>query len=65
MEQIRIEGSNDSPKIVLDAKQGLIFIGGSSLPENVLDIYNPVLRWLDEYNKDPNPVTTIDFSTII
>jgi len=61
MEQIRIEGSNDSPKIVLDAKQGLIFIGGSSLPENVLDIYNPVLRWLDEYSKDPNPVTTIDF----
>ena len=61
MKKVVIEGSNDSPKIILDGKQGNVFIGGSSLPENVFDIYNPVLNWLDEYIICPNPVTNIKF----
>ncbi len=61
MEKIIIEGSNDSPKMKLDGKLGQIFIGGSSLPENVIDVYNPVLTWFDEYIKEPNPDTKIDF----
>jgi len=61
MEKIVIEGSNDSPKIILDGKLGQVFIGGSSLPENVLEVYNPVLIWLDEYTINPRPLTNIDF----
>ena len=61
MDKITIEGSNDSPKIILDAKEGYIYIGGSSLPENVFDIYNPVLEWLEKYTIHPNPVVKIDF----
>jgi len=31
------------------------------LPENVLDIFNPILDWLEQYAKNPNPATKIDF----
>lgn len=61
MKKIVVEGSNDSPKIILDGELGQVFIGGSSLPENVFDVYNPVLMWFDEYISDPCPVTNIDF----
>ena len=31
------------------------------MPENVLEVYKPVLKWLNTYIADPNPITTIDF----
>ncbi len=61
MDTLVIEGSNDSPRIHLDREKGILYIGGSSLPENVVEVYQPVLDWLEKYCADPNPVTKIDF----
>jgi hypothetical protein len=61
MDNLVFEGSNDKPALNLDKKKGILFLGGSSLPENVLEFYNPVLDWLDRYIDDPNPITKIDF----
>jgi hypothetical protein len=61
MEKLIIEGSKDKPSVKLDKESGTLYIGGASLPENVLEVYRPVNEWLDEYIKDPNPDTTIDF----
>lgn len=55
------EGSNDKPIVILDSEQGSIFIGGSSIPENVFDVFNPILEWIDSYTESPNPSTKIDF----
>jgi hypothetical protein len=59
MEILQIEGSWKSPHIILDPS-GIFEIWGRSLPENVIDIYTPVLAWLDAYAKQPAPQTNIE-----
>jgi hypothetical protein len=61
MDKLIIEGSSDKPTVTLDKEKGYLFIGGSSLPENVLEVYSPVLNWLDMYISFPNPVTRVEF----
>jgi len=61
MEKFVSEGSKDKPVINFDKERGVLFLGGSSLPENVLDVYKPILNWLDKYIPNPNPNTTIEF----
>lgn len=62
MENLISEGSKDKPRIHFDKKSGILSIGGSSLPENVLETYTPVLEWIKKYSEDPNPETRIDFT---
>jgi len=59
MEKLQIEGSWKSPHIILDPN-GNFEIWGRSLPENVIDIYTPVLAWLDAYAKKTAPQTNIE-----
>ncbi len=57
MEIIHLEGTEDTPKILLDQKNGIFEISGRSLPEDSAEFYKPVLEWLDDYAKNPNPTT--------
>ena len=61
MENLIAEGSRDKPTINFDKEKGNLYLGGSSLPENVLEVYTPILNWLDEYIKQPNAKTKIEF----
>lgn len=61
MEKLFLEGSKDKPKVNFDRDKGYLFIGGASLPENVLEVYVPILEWMNEYIIDPNPDTKIEF----
>ena len=61
MKNLIIDGTNDSPVINLNKDTGILYLGGSSLPENVLEVYNPVLNWLEEYLKKPHPETRAEF----
>lgn len=61
MENLIAEGSKDKPKINFNKDKGNLYIGGSSLPENVLEVYAPILEWLDNYILQPNPNTKIEF----
>ena len=36
---------------------GLLFIGGRSIPENSLEFYQPMFLWLEEYAHAPAPQT--------
>ncbi len=49
METIKIQGTEDTPKIILDAGNEILEISGRSLPEDVSSFYEPVLNWLNEY----------------
>ena len=62
MDKLSSAGSNDTPIINFDPDSGMLFIGGSSLPENVLEVFQPVSDWLTEYIKDPKPETEIEFA---
>lgn len=46
MNRITIEGTEDTPGIILDSESRLISIYGRSLPEDVTVFYQPVFEWL-------------------
>ena len=64
MEALRIEQTDDSPEVILDQQGNRFEISGKSLPEDVVDFYQPVLDWLGEYRTNPNPRTEFSFKLI-
>lgn len=61
MEIINLEGTEDTPKILLDKSNKIFEISGRSLPEDSAEFFQPVIDWLDEYGKDPLDETVFDF----
>lgn len=61
MEILNLEGTEDTPKIILDKKNGIFEISGRSLPEDSAEFYKPVLEWIGAYAGDPNPSTDFTF----
>jgi hypothetical protein len=49
------------PGIVLDTISRHFEIFGKSCPENVVEFYQPVLDWLDEYSQNPLDETIFEF----
>lgn len=61
MKVIHLEGTEDTPKIVLDKANNIFEISGRSLPEDSAEFFQPVLDWLEEYNEERNPQTVFTF----
>ena len=64
MEALDIRATNDTPKVLLDAENGIFEISGRSLPEDVVSFYQPVLDWLEEYSHAPNEETEFVFKYV-
>ena len=56
-----VRETEDTPKIILDANNGLFKFSGISIPENAVSFYNPVIEWLLDYGIKPNNITKIIF----
>ncbi|MFZ6001936.1 MAG: DUF1987 domain-containing protein [Bacteroidota bacterium] len=61
MEILNLEGTEDTPKIILNKQNGIFEISGRSLPEDSAEFYRPVLEWIAEYGKAPNASTEFTF----
>ena len=61
MEILNLEGTEDTPKIILDKKNGIFEISGRSLPEDSAEFYRPVLEWIENYGGQANPSTDFVF----
>jgi len=61
MDVINIQGTDDTPSVVLDKDKGHFEISGRSLPEDVNLFYEPILEWIDKYAEDPNDRTEFNF----
>lgn len=61
MEIINLEGTEDTPKIILDKGNGIFEISGRSLPEDSAEYYQPVLDWISEYGNEPLAETIFTF----
>ncbi len=61
MQIINLEGTEDTPKIILDHTNGIYEISGRSLPEDTAEFYKPVLEWLEAYSASPKPKTVFTF----
>jgi hypothetical protein len=64
METIKIQGTEDTPKVILDKEKEVMEISGRSLPEDVASFYESILTWLDEYAQNPNPKTIFNFKLV-
>jgi hypothetical protein len=64
METLLIEQTDDSPRIILDPVDKIFEISGKSLPEDVLEFYQPVLDWLNAYREEPDSTTTFSVRLI-
>ncbi|MEA2041216.1 MAG: DUF1987 domain-containing protein [Bacteroidota bacterium] len=61
MESIFIERTKVSPEIKFDKEENIFLIAGRSLVEDPGKFYSPVYDWVEEYVKNPNEVTDIEF----
>jgi hypothetical protein len=64
METLRIEQTDDSPRVILDQEDNQFEISGKSLPEDVVDFYQPVLDWLSAYREKPLAKTVFNLKLI-
>ena len=64
MEAIKIQGTEDTPKVILDKDSEIFEISGRSLPEDVASFYEPILNWLDEYAESANSNTVFNFKLV-
>lgn len=61
MQDLIIEGTDDTPSIVLSKTRNIFEISGRSLPEDGVAFYEPVFSWLGNYAQVPNPSTNFSF----
>jgi hypothetical protein len=61
METLKIQGTEDSPQVILDRTENIMELSGRSLPEDVNTFYEPVLSWIEEYAKEPLDNTVFNF----
>lgn len=50
-EKIEITGNQDTPGVIFDLDNGIFQLSGRSFPADADFFYQPLLRWLDDYNK--------------
>ncbi len=61
MEPLLIEAQESTPKVSLDKESSKFEISGKSFPEESRKFYAPVFEWLEEYAKNPNDKTWVEF----
>jgi SiaC family regulatory phosphoprotein len=64
MEALKIEATDETPKVILDSANNLFEFSGKSLPEDVTTFYAPVLRWLDDYGNAGAKKMGVDFKLL-
>ena len=55
-----MNGTFETPAVILDSKSGKLEFKGRSLPEDTASFYKPILNWVESYLLAPNPKTEID-----
>lgn len=60
MEKISIESTYDTPYIEFDPDGGNLIIEGRLIPEDPGILFDPLLRWLNNYFKDPQKKTVLN-----
>lgn len=61
MDILKIEKTSDTPNVTFDSENNIFEFSYRSLPENAIEFYNPILDWIEEYSKNPNELTSVNF----
>ena len=61
MDIIKIQGTDDTPAVILDAEKEVFQLSGRSLPEDVASFYDPIIDWLDDFAESDKQRMTFGF----
>ena len=61
MDIIKIQGTDDTPAVILDDQNEVYQLSGRSLPEDVASFYDPILDWLDDFSESSHSKMTFGF----
>lgn len=61
VEPLIIRPTKDMPSVILDPTNNIFKFSERAIPENALDFFAPILKWVAEYSAIPNPVTVFEF----
>jgi len=65
MEDIYLESSDYTPRVVLNRTDNIIEFTGKSYPSNTFEFFDPIMKWLKEYIKiSQDEVTVVKFNLI-
>ena len=56
-----VEATQDTPRIMLNRREGIFELSGRSILEDAKSFYDPVVEWLKDYAQEPNPSTVFTF----
>lgn len=56
-----MSGTHQRPTVVIDIEKGFFELSGSSIPENPMEVFNPIFDHLNRYLEDPKPLTELNF----
>jgi hypothetical protein len=61
MQDLNYEATHSTPGIKFEAGEGVLEMYGRSIPENAINVYRPVLDWLEQYMVEPKDETVLNF----
>ncbi len=61
MEPLIIQATEDTPEVYFNPEESIFKFSKSSLPENAIEFYRPILSWLKAYQSEANETTIFDF----
>ena len=59
MNDLEVKATDSSPYMRFENETGKFEISGTSMPENVFDVYEPVIEWIKGYVTDPQSATIL------
>ena len=62
MEVLHIEGTEDTPEVLLDSENNSFSISGRSFPENAIEFYEPIFAWLQKYTEEAENDMEFEFN---
>jgi hypothetical protein len=61
MENLEISPTSNTPHVILDARNGRLYISGRSIPEDPDVFYAKIFNWVDQYFGEKTQDTEIEF----
>jgi hypothetical protein len=61
MQKFELKETGTTPYVLLDGEKGVLTFEGRSIPENVIEFYHPIIKWIEEYSLSPQEETQVYF----
>lgn len=59
---LNLKGTEDTPEVLFNKETNQFLLSGRSLPEDAFLFYDPIIKWMSDYAKNPNPYSELIIS---